>query len=133
LHGEVNLTDAKIGVDLILRGAKLSSETGTALNANSIAVGMSIHLSDGFMATGSVCLIFAKIGGQLVCRGGCFNHPVFLEYAIDAEHLTTGSHVVLDGNFKAQGTVNLQHAKIGGSLNCSSGTFGRHPLESALI
>jgi hypothetical protein len=60
-HEEVDLTDAKIGGNLLCQKGHFLNRTGVAINAHKIQVGGILALSRGFEAKGEVSLVEAKI------------------------------------------------------------------------
>ncbi len=81
----------------------------------------SVFLRNGFHAMGEVRLLGAKIGGQLACSGGTFEHAVGT--ALHADGATVAGDVFLSERFHAKGEVRLLGARIGGQFSCSGGTF----------
>lgn len=100
----------------------------------------SLHLQNGFRATGTVNLIGAKIGGVFDCSEGAFEHA---ETAIFCDRIETKGSVFLNDGFRANGTVRLVGAKVDGNLGCRSGRFlgvdkalvleGAHVSRAALL
>lgn len=101
-------------------GATLTNPDGVALHADSVAVSTSVYLNHGFHALGSVRLVGARIGSELLCTGGVFESRV--RRAIEAERLTAAD-VYLDGGFVASGGVGLAGAKLTRQLTCTGGWF----------
>ena len=84
-------------------------------------------LDKGFLATGSVQLLGARIGGNLTCSGGLFVNPG--GRALAADSAVIGGSVFLNNlpdsgvGFLAVGTVQLPGAKIASQLICHGGRF----------
>ena len=91
----------------------------TAIDAERIEAGV-VLLSQGFTATGEVCLNNSKVTGSLLCNGGTFCSPGMT--ALNGDGLDCPDVRLRDG-FKARGTVSLLGAVISRELNCSNGTF----------
>jgi hypothetical protein len=124
--GAVSLLGAHIGLNLYCHGADLRNDSGPALVADGLQVGLSVFLRDGFKATGAgesgaVRLVGASIGGQLSCVGARLHNdsgPALL-----AHSLQVGQTMLLYGGFTAtgaggNGAIRLTGAHIGGSLEC---------------
>ena len=101
------------------------------LNAQRLQCNGSLHLSDGFQATGPVDLVGAEIDGQLSCNGGKF---LAERKALNCSAVTVGSDVVLSGEFdarrriflnrfEARGRIDLNRAEIAGNLQISGATL----------
>jgi hypothetical protein len=78
---------------------------------------------------GTVRLIGATIGADLVCASGTFARPGGL--ALTAERSHVGGSVFLHAGFAADGEVRLAGASVGGSLACGGGRFA-NPGGTAL-
>ena len=129
--GAVRLLGANIGGSLYCTGAALHNESGPALVADGLKVGLSMFLRGEFTATGTgkastVRLVGAYIGGQLSCMGATLRNdsgPALL-----AHSLQVGQGMLLFGGFAAigsgdQGAVRLTSAHIGGSLECDGASL----------
>jgi hypothetical protein len=122
--------------DIVLRDCTLPAlyMPGThlpKLNAQRLQCNGSLHLSDGFQATGLVDLVGAEIDGQLSCNGGKF---LAERKALNCSAVTVGSDVVLSGEFdarrriflnrfEARGRIDLNRAEIAGNLQISGATL----------
>jgi hypothetical protein len=123
--GAVNLYGAAISGTLDCEGAKLRNDSGPALAANGLQVGLAMLLRWGFTATGTgrlgtVRLYGAHVGINLECDGAKLRNDS--GPALAAEGLQVGRAMHLRSGFTAtgnsdRGTVNLHGAHIG-SLNC---------------
>ena len=133
-HG-VRLIGADIGGDLICRDGLFNGprreddpRSGYPLNAERISVGRTLFLDGGFMAHGEVRLLGARIGSDLICKGGRFrnawqqNSPDSGN-ALSADGASVAGSVFLGENFIAEGEVRLLGAQIGRQLDCAGGTF----------
>jgi hypothetical protein len=144
--GSVSLCGAEIGGNLECWGGKFSNpplksfrkngaaQSGMALNACSINVQGDVLLDEQFYANGMVTLDGAQIGGVLNCQGGKFENPARKGTensgtALTAENANVRGDIFLRGEFIAMGEVNLMGTQIGGSLDCSEGTFENPPGE----
>ncbi|QYK53349.1 MAG: hypothetical protein KF824_00315 [Fimbriimonadaceae bacterium] len=147
------LHSAEIRGDCCLSGASLTSKTvcygqaGLALRAARCEIDGVLFTdvlghSDGgqrFSARGTVNLIGAKISGGWVCSGGSFEGTEFQnvgKVAIAFDFLESGGPIqmrVYDGHrFRAEGTVHLLGAKIGGDWDCTGGSFDGNG-EAAIV
>jgi hypothetical protein len=125
--GAVRLTGARIGGGLDCTNAHLRSDSGPALSAEGLQVGLVVFLRRGFTATGTtdagaIHLAGAHIGGSLECYG-----QVSLRNdsgpALSAFGLQVGQNIVLYHGFTATaahtyGAVYLGRAHIDGNLDC---------------
>jgi hypothetical protein len=134
----VSLSEARLGGNLSCSGAKLHSESGPALSADSLQVGSDIDLDEGFEAASggetAVNLGNVRIGGRLNCSGGKLRSES--GEALYADSLQVDRDVYLEEEFEAvsggEGTaVNLANAHIGGRVQCSGGKL-RSESGSAL-
>ena len=113
--GAVRLAGADITGQLNCHGAQLTGtdHEGYALEADQLKVGSDVVLDGGFTAAGAVRLAGADIIGQLNCHGAQLTGTDHEGYALDAEAMKVGGHVLLDGGFSAAGTVSLVSAHVG--------------------
>jgi len=128
--GAVRLLGAHIGGSLYCTGAALHNDSGAALAADGLKVGLNMFLRDGFTATGAgeasaVRLVGANIGGQLSCIGARLRNDS--GPALQAYSLHVGQTMLLRG-FTATGSgddgaVRLTGAHIGGSLECDGASL----------
>jgi hypothetical protein len=123
--GGVQLAGAEIGGQLNCHGAELTiiSRFDEALSAHGMKVTGDVALQEARVA-GLVQLAGADIGGQLNFRDAQLTHRDWnTDYALIADGIKVGGSVLLDhGNvlgypgFTAAGTISLQSARIGGSV-----------------
>jgi hypothetical protein len=124
--GAVSLLGAHIGINLHCDGASLGNDSGPALAADGLQVGLSMFLRGGFTATGAgnlgaVRLAGAHIGGNLECDGASLHNDS--GSALNADSLQVAQGMFLREGFAAtgvgeRGAVRLTGARIGGSLLC---------------
>jgi hypothetical protein len=131
-HGEegtVRLSGAHIGGQLQMRDALVTNDSGPALHADTLTVDRSAVFSDKFTATGygeegTVRLLGAHIGGQLLCQNAIFindSGPALL-----ANNLTVDNNAYFNDNFTAagrgeSGTVGLSGTVIKASMRIDAG------------
>jgi len=65
------------------------------------------------------------------CEGGRFQNPS--GEAISAENINVEGHVFLRDGFRAEGTVTMHGATIGGGLHCRRGMFSTLNLNTATV
>jgi hypothetical protein len=120
LEGSLELIDTSIGGTLDCSDAEIHNPEGLAINANRAKIGASTFLRGDFKADGQVNLRLATIGGNLVCTKGQFigsqqaGDPT--RTALSADGAKVAGNVFFNGDFKAQGEVNLLGATVGGTL-----------------
>ena len=138
--GAVRLVGAHVGISLNCGRAALRNNSGPALVADGLRIGLSAFLRDGFTATGTgeggaVRLVGASIGGQFSCIKATLRNdsgPALL-----AEALQVGQNMFLTDGFTATGAgevgaIRLTGARIGGSLDCTSAAL-RNDCGPALV
>ena len=126
----IRLAGAGVSHAVVLSGSTIAGGDGRALSADSLEVGGSLFLGDGFHAAGEARLLGARIGGRLVCSGGRFDNPGGI--ALVADGADIASNAQLDADFHATGEVRLLGARIGREMDCSGGRF-ENPGGFALI
>jgi hypothetical protein len=114
-----------IGGRLGCEGGTFLPGSGFAIDCNSASIAGDADLLGGFLAEGAVSLRGAKIGGDLNCTGGSFHNRAAdgTGVALACDNAGITGNALLASGFRAEGAVSLSGAKIGGSLNCTGGTF----------
>src|SRR5215211_4216402 len=120
VSGQVRLIGARIDGQLSCVGATLSNEGGLALSADQAEISGGVFLNDGFIATGAVRLLDARIGG-LECANATLSNKGGDALDADGAEITGG--VFLGRRFSATGAVRLLAARIGGQLRCADATL----------
>ena len=125
--GAVLLLGAHIGGQLGCDGANMRNDSGPALVADSLQVGLGMLLRRGFTATGAgergaVRLTGAHIGGSLGCDGASLRNDS--GPALSGDALQVGLAIFLRRGLPppapaSSGAVRLLSAHIGGSLDCT--------------
>ncbi len=123
IDGDIILLDC-CAESVSLQGSCLNALIGDRLESTG-----SLLLRQDFQAKETVRLLGAKIGGNLDCRGGEFQHS---ETALFCDSIETAGDIFLNDGFQAKGTVRLLGAKIGGYLDCRNGNFLSKDLSLAL-
>ena len=129
--GVVRLLGARIDGNLDCSGATLRNDSGPALAADSMQVGQSMLLHEGFTAAGAgeggvVRLLGARIDGNLDCSGATLRNDS--GPALAADSMQVGQSMLLHEGFTAAGAgeggvVRLLGARIDGNLDCSGATL----------
>ncbi|MEV5967215.1 hypothetical protein AB0L70_35930 [Kribbella sp. NPDC051952] len=137
----VRLRGAHVGGKLDASGAALSNDSGPALDATRTSVDDSIYLTEGFTATGSsgggaVCLLGARVGGQLNLCGATLSNDS--GPGLDAELLAVEQGLFMSDGFRAtgggRGAVVLVGAHVSGPAVLSGAILnsGSGPALNAL-
>ncbi|KJS00885.1 MAG: hypothetical protein VR65_10780 [Desulfobulbaceae bacterium BRH_c16a] len=151
----LSLTQCSIPDTLDLRHAAikaldLSGSKTDSIDADGLTVFGNFRLADEFSAAGSVCLMGAKIEGDLICTRGCFDNQnnqkfdtqktncggsntttscgdcrksTLHSYSLVLERVYIKGSVYLCDGFSAFGGVHLGDSTINGNLNCTNGKF----------
>jgi hypothetical protein len=129
----VNLVGAHIGGLLDCTGAQLRNDSGSALAADGLQVGLALLLRGGFTATGhgdlgAVSLLGAHIGGPIDCTGAQLRNDS--GPALIANGLQVDQAMYLGGGFTATAggggvAVDLTGARVGGTLWFDPAGIGR--------
>ena len=122
--GVLRLQGARINGQLVMRGTRLTNQSGPTLVADGISVGGDTLFNDGFTAIGhgaqgTVRLTGARLGGPLIMSGAILRNGS--GPALNADGITVGGGAAFDHGFTATGSgyngvVRLQGAKIAGQL-----------------
>ena len=132
LRGPLVLVNGNIATQLVCRGAHLngSDRDGNALAADRLKVSGDVYLDGGFTAAGTVRLAGAEIAGRLDCRGAHLNGTDSDGNALAAAGMKVGRSVYLNGEFTAEGTVQLVGAEIAGRLDCRGAHLNGHSSDA---
>jgi hypothetical protein len=111
-------------------------QTGSALVLQSAKIGGAVLLREGFVADGQVQMRYASIGGDADFRSGRFNNPVLIDLldsgiALKASGVMISGSLTMSDGFRAEGRVDLDDAKIKGSVVCTECSF-LNPLNADL-
>jgi sRNA-binding regulator protein Hfq len=130
--GPVQLDGARIVGDIACDGGRFSGANSAALSCDGVEVGGHVFLRNGFQATGEVRLLGADIGLNLECTGGEFKGRDGVAL-LCREAKIGGSALLNKGEpkageqdkegFHANGEVQLDGARIDGTLYCNGGQF----------
>jgi hypothetical protein len=126
VDGEIRLTDARLGGNLVCDGAVIKALGGFALNAEGIEVRNVFVRGTDFR--GGINLRGAQLGADFDGTGATVFRPD--DVAIAADAIDVGGSVLLR-SANVGGEVRLLGAKIGGDLNCTS-TVITNPGHDAL-
>lgn len=125
--GAVRLAGASLGGQLTCRGGTFTNTAGPALDAQGLSTDGNVYLAGEFAGDGemgTICLIGARIGGQLDFEGGVVVNQT--GPALVADTLESRGNVCLAGKLTGEGplgAVRLVGARIGDQLDCREGTF----------
>jgi len=111
--GEVSLSGAEIGGQLLANGAVLNGDDGMALNAQGATIRGGAFL-DNLRSTGEVSFGGAEIGGQLSCSGAALNGGVGKALYAQNAKITGGAFLQ---KLKSTGEVSFGCAQIGVQLS----------------
>ncbi|MBO1905468.1 hypothetical protein J4G37_11245 [Microvirga sp. 3-52] len=126
VDGEIRLTDAEMGGNLVCDGAVIKALGGFALNAEGIEVRNVLARGTDFR--GGLNLRGARLGADFDGTGATVFRPD--DVAIAAEAIDVGGSVLLR-SATVDGEVRLLGARIAGDLNCTS-TVIANPGDDAL-
>jgi hypothetical protein len=129
--GEVRVVGSKISADISCTGAKLRVAGGRALSLDCAEVGGSVFLSEGFESSGVVCLVNARIKGQVDFKGAKLIPLPVSTAGDDSPDLATldscdaltadcaeiGGSVLMTHGFESSGAIHLDNTTIGGQLS----------------
>ncbi|MFG2498553.1 hypothetical protein ACGFSB_10120 [Streptomyces sp. NPDC048441] len=133
--GEIRMSRSRIGGDLDCSQGEFRQvgARSRALNMYGMTVSGTMLCGKGFKATGEVRMCGARIGGELDLSDSRFVHGAAGDSAIRAERLTVESTMKCSEGFTATGGVDITGARIGGDLDCRTGTFtGASQRQKAL-
>src|ERR687887_417368 len=117
-EGTVNLRDAHVRGSLNFGDATLTADDPSrpALSAVSLTVDQDMSCNGKFRTEGAVLLNGAKVGMELSFAGATLTRPDASGTVLSAPSLTVGQAMFCSDGFQAEGTVNLQGARVDGSL-----------------
>ncbi len=127
-EGEVRLSVARIGIDLVCENGLFSNSGGVALNVDGATVGRNIFLHKGFHADGQVRALGTRVGGSLECDGGAIGNPATPEaptsgVSLYADSIIVGGYILMRNGFAAEGAVMLPSAEVGANLECDNASI----------
>jgi hypothetical protein len=152
ISGETDLSGAVLRFPLVLNRCRfsgdiwlisgeltfldLSGSSVKAIRADRVTVKGNFFLKDSFTAHGEVRLMGAQIDGSFECDGGVFRNPPRKDVegsgrTLTAEGICVKGNVLLRNRFQSEGQVWLSGSEIGGSLDCSNGSF-KNPAQKDL-
>lgn len=136
--GQVSISAAKIGGDVVLSGARLSNVGGRAFMAQGTDVGGSFVLhpaAQPFECTGQFSVLNARIAGSFEAIGAKFTHAGPYP-ALTGQNCTIGGNVLLrteaGHRFQCKGQISLFGATISGNFECGGALFD-NPGSFALV
>ncbi len=128
LEGNLELENCELSGTLTLRNARTRniSLEGTRcrdIKADAVEVSGAFLMRQGFVASGPVRLLGAKIDSTLECDGGRFEGSDSDGDGLICDRIEVGGSIFLHQGFVAKGAVRLLGAKISGNLSCDNGRF----------
>lgn len=131
-----DLRGARVGGDLIARGAHFGRETAgdVVLALDGANVGGDVLLDEGFEALGAVSLASTHIGGTLRCDAAQFMNRTedAKGVALNARGAEIGGDVRLNGKMKAEGVLDFSGARVGGDFDTGQSTL-KNEMGVALV
>ena len=120
-----SLAFATIGGSLSCSGSLLNGGSGLAFAGDEARITGDVELGDSFLGRGGVSLSGAKIEGKLHCARGSFQNRTEdgSGVALGCDDVEIVGDAQLIGGFRSEGLVSFSGARIGGTLDCSGGTF----------
>lgn len=122
----IGLDDVRVGGVIDCRSALFDCPNGYAISFARAQIEGQLDISDT-KGVGKIRLSDCQIGANLDCTNAEFLYEDDVEnssYAVDLERILIGGNCLLRGklgrNFRVSGSITLQHAEIGGSLDCSA-------------
>lgn len=107
-NGQVDLSEARIGLDLRCDGGWFHTPGAIALEASGITVGGDVRLGDGCRVDGKADFTTAQVGRALRCKGGYFYAPGDEALRLKSARIDGGLHVSAVAAFA--GGLNLHRA-----------------------
>jgi hypothetical protein len=124
LNGSLNLQGSYLAARLVASAAQIAGDMVLRSDANY-----------RFESAGEVCLIGARIGGDLSC-GGAYLNPRAGQDALTTDGAQIAGSIFLrsDSNhrFNSRGTIRLHGARIGGTLDCNGAQLNPQAGQDAL-
>lgn len=126
IGGEVELSGAQIGGNLILDAAHVSNPGGRAtVNAGQTTVGQYVQCREGFRSEGRMRLSGAQITGDLDFSGAVLDNPA--GPALYAALIHVGADLFVHRGTRVQGSFSLPGARVSGIAVFGEATLGRLP------
>src|SRR5919198_3663345 len=124
-NGLIDLQDAHVRGSLNFGDATLTADdpSSPALSAVSLTVDQDMSCNGKFRTEGAVLLNGAKVGMELSFAGATLTRPDASGTVLSAPSLTVGQAMFCTNQFQAEGTVNLQGARVSGSLVLTSASM----------
>jgi hypothetical protein len=116
--GAIEMRGAKITANLACHGgARLNgvNADGNALHAAGISIGQNLHIYEGFVAAGAICLTDADITGNADILGTRLGVNA-VGSSLAGTGMKVGGGMVLGNGLTAAGAVELRGAKVAGNF-----------------
>ena len=125
--GEINLEGAHIAGQFLMNDAKLSASGKPTLQLDHSKIDLGIALR-GIQSDGPIFMHHARIGCQLSFTGSKLSNPG--KVVLRADHLVVDGSLLLYGNTKIEGGVNLHGADISCTLNLQDAKIDAERIRS---
>jgi len=126
IEEDVQLSGARVRGNVDMRGCRLgrartSGRRSRTLQADGLEANGNVLLSDGFRATGEICLDGARIGRNLDFSGAVLRNPG--GYSVSAAGAQIAGSLYTRRQFSSRGAFRLEGARINGDWRATSGRF----------
>jgi hypothetical protein len=123
--GGIALDTAHVRGDVVVRGARIGAGEGDAIGAQAARFDGVVILGDGFVATGVIWLMGARVAGTLDMNGARLANRSEdgAGVVLAADTAEIGGSLLLRNGFAAEGAISLRGAKIGSSLECDGASM----------
>lgn len=128
VDGETRANNCRIGVELIMRGARLDNQGGIAFFAGGLDVAGGAFFGRGFSARGEFTLIGARLAANLSVRKSTFDNPGGT--AVNLERASIG--MLNAQEISCRGQMIMAGAEIGGDANLAGAVLENGDGKPAL-
>ena len=129
IDGEVDLTGAYVGRQLVLSASRLCNSPGVAVRGDGLVVAGDLLCRDHAVIEGEFRLVAARIGGELRFTNSTLLNPG--RVALRADRIAVEKNMYCREEFRAVGQVRLRGGHIKGQLNFNNATLS-NPGQVAL-
>jgi len=132
VEGPITLADTSIRGSVVLKGARLTHPSGTALTAARTHIGGDFDGQDGLTAHGTINLCDARIGGSVLLEGAELTAPDSSTTALSAHGVDVGGVAHFGRGFTVHGKIGMSNATIRSSLSFKGAILDTAAGEEAL-
>ncbi|MFI1167952.1 hypothetical protein ACH4UM_31225 [Streptomyces sp. NPDC020801] len=133
VHGPITLADTSVRGSVVLKGARLSFRSGTALTAARTHIGGDLDCRGGLTAHGTIDLCDARVGGSVLFEAAELTGPDSGRAVLRANGVDVGGVVNLCDGFTAHGRIHLGSATIRSTLCLAGALLDTAAGEKALV